>query len=97
MLLHCCRSHEHEFVFVSFLFAKQNRFAGFFIIMTLFKYFKKVESIVSESAQASGLKEIEENEVQKQQIIGESPPIKKKKRNTVIMISNSVQRLPNGA
>ena len=96
MLLHCCRSHEHEFVFVSFLFAKQNRFAGFFIIMTLFKYFKKVESIVSESAQASGLKEIEENEVQKERIIVESPP-KKKKINTVIMISNSVQRLPNGA
>ena len=96
MLLHCCRSHKHEFVFVSFLFAKQNRFAGFFIIMTLFKYFKKVESIVSESAQASGLKEIEENEVQKERIIVESPP-KKKKINTVIMISNSVQRLPNGA
>ena len=36
------------------------------VIMALFKYFKKVEHAVSESAQASGLKEVEENEVQKQ-------------------------------
>ena len=35
------------------------------VIMAL-KYFKKVEHTVFESAQASGLKEIEENEVQKQ-------------------------------
>ena len=34
--------------------------------MALFKYFKKVEHTVSECAQASGLKEHEENEVQKQ-------------------------------
>ena len=35
------------------------------VIMELFKYFKNVEHTVSESAQASGLKEVEENEVQK--------------------------------
>ena len=35
------------------------------VIMAL-KYFKKVERTVFESAQASGLKEVEENEVQKQ-------------------------------
>ena len=33
---------------------------------TLFKYFKKVEYTVLESAQASALKEVKENEVQKQ-------------------------------
>ena len=33
--------------------------------MPLFKYFKKVERTVSESAQATGLKEVEENEIQK--------------------------------
>ena len=32
--------------------------------MTHFKYFKKVEHSVSERAQASGLKKVEENEVQ---------------------------------
>ena len=34
--------------------------------MTLFKYFKKVAHTVLESAQASGLIEVEENDVQKQ-------------------------------
>ena len=34
------------------------------MIMTHFKYFKKVEHSVSERAQASGLKKVEENEVQ---------------------------------
>ena len=35
------------------------------VIMALFKYFKKVEHTVLKSAQASGLKEVEESEVQK--------------------------------
>ena len=35
------------------------------MIMTFFKYFKKVEHTVLESAQASALKEVEENKVQK--------------------------------
>ena len=35
------------------------------VIIALFGYFKKVEHTVSESAQASGIKEVEENEVQK--------------------------------
>ena len=34
------------------------------MIMTDFKYFKKVEHSVWERAQASGLKKVEENEVQ---------------------------------
>ena len=33
--------------------------------MTLFKYFKKVGTAVSESAHNSGLKEVKENEVTK--------------------------------
>ena len=36
------------------------------VIMAVFKYFKKVEHTVLESAQASELKEVEENEVPKQ-------------------------------
>ena len=36
------------------------------VIMVVFKYFKKVEHTVLESEQASGLKEVEENEVPKQ-------------------------------
>ena len=35
-------------------------------IVTLFKYFKKVAHTVLESVQASGLIEVEENDVQKQ-------------------------------
>ena len=51
------------------------------VIMALFKYFKKVEHAVSESAQASGLKKVEENEVQKQlQSISEPQPKKKRQR-----------------
>ena len=51
------------------------------VIMALFKYFKKVEHTVSDSAQASGLKEVEENEVQKQfQSISEPQSKKKRQR-----------------
>ena len=49
--------------------------------MALFKYFKKVEHTVSESANASELKEFEKNEVQKQlQSISEPQPKKKRQR-----------------
>ena len=45
------------------------------VIMALFKYFKKVGCTVSQSAQASGLIEVEKNEVQKQlQSISELEP-----------------------
>ena len=51
------------------------------VIMALFKYFKKVEHTVSESARASGPKEVEENEAQKQlQSISEPQPKKKRQR-----------------
>ena len=49
------------------------------MVMPLFKYFKKVECTVSESAQATGLKEVEENEIQKQlQSISKLQPKKKR-------------------
>ena len=49
--------------------------------MTLFKYFKNVKYTVLESAQTSGIKEVEENEVQKQlQSISESQPNMKRQR-----------------
>ena len=68
------------------------------VIMALFKYFKKVKHTVLESAQANGLKEVEENEIQKHlQSISEPKPKKKKKDNTmVIMTRFSKQKLPNG-
>ena len=48
------------------------------MITALFKYFKRVEPTVSESAQASGLKEVEKDEVQKQlQSVKEPQPKKK--------------------
>ena len=51
------------------------------VIMALFKYFKKVEHTVLKSAQASGLKEVEESEVQKRlQSISEPQPKKKRQR-----------------
>ena len=51
------------------------------VIMALFKYFKKVEHTVSESARASGPKEVEENQAQKQlQSISEPQPKKKRQR-----------------
>ena len=37
--------------------------------MKLFKYFQEVEHAFSESAQAIGLKDVEQNQVQKQKII----------------------------
>ena len=49
------------------------------VIMAL-KYFKKVERTVFESAQASGLKEVEENEVQKQLQSISEPQTKKKRQ-----------------
>ena len=49
------------------------------MIMTLFKYCKKVEYTVLESVQASALKEVKENEVQKDlQSISEPQPKKKR-------------------
>ena len=49
--------------------------------MAFFKYFKKVEHSVSDSAKANGLKEVKENEVQKQfQSISQPQPKKKKQR-----------------
>lgn len=49
--------------------------------MALFKYFKKIEDTVSESAQASGLGDSEQNEVQKQlQMISEPQPKKKRQK-----------------
>ena len=64
--------------------------------MALFKYFKKVKHTVLESAQANGLKEVEENEVQKHlQSISEPKP-KKKDNTMVIMARFSKQKLPNG-
>ena len=51
--------------------------------MPLFKYFKKVERTVSESAQATGLKEVEENEIQKHlQSISKLHPKKLKIKNS---------------
>ena len=52
------------------------------VIMALFKYFKKVKHTVLESAQANGLKEVEENEIQKHlQSISEPKPKKKRQHN----------------
>ena len=49
--------------------------------MALFKYFKKIEDTVSESAQASDLGDSEQNEVQKQlQMISEPQPKKKRQK-----------------
>ena len=49
------------------------------MIMTLFKYCKKVEYTVLESVQACALKEVKENEVQKDlQSISEPQPKKKR-------------------
>ena len=50
------------------------------MITALFKYFKKVEPTVSESAQASGLKEVEKDEVQKQLQSVKEPQPKKSQR-----------------
>ena len=67
------------------------------MIMALFKYFKKFEHAVSKSAQAGGLKEVEENEVKKQlQNISEPQPKKNKDNAMVIATRFSEQKLPNG-
>ena len=67
------------------------------VIMALFKYSKKVKHTVLESAQANGLKEVEENEIQKHlQSISEPKPKKKKDNTMVIMTRFSKQKLPNG-
>ena len=48
--------------------------------MTLFKYFKKVQHTVLESAQASGPKEVEENLFQKQLQSTKEPQPKEKRQ-----------------
>ena len=61
------------------------------MITALFKYFKKVEPTASESAQASGLKEVEKDEVQKQlQSVKEPQP--KKKDNAMVIMTSAASR-----
>ena len=70
-----------SFIVLDYLSKTHSSRSLYEVIMGLFKYFKKIEHTASESAQASGPKKVEENEVQKQfQSISEPQPKKKRQR-----------------